>query len=101
MGEFLLFIINSLLGLLILAIFAQVIISWLVAFDVINLRNPMARQFVHFLDVVVAPVLKPLQRIIPPIGGIDITPLIALIIINGLRAYLLPWVFAPIIAAIG
>ena len=101
MGEFLLFIINSLLGLIILAIFAQVIISWLVAFDIINLRNPTARQFVHVLDVVVAPILRPLQRIIPPIGGIDITPLIALIIINGLRAYLLPWLFAPIIAAIG
>jgi YggT family protein len=93
MTGFLYFIIDSLLSLLIFAIIVSAVLSWLVAFNVINIRHPVARQLVHFLDAVTRPVLWPFRRIIPPLGGVDITPLIALIVIQGIKGYLLPWIF--------
>ena len=45
--------------------------------------------------------LAPLRRIIPPIAGIDLTPFIALIVLRGVNAYLVPWIFDPIIRVIG
>lgn len=73
-------------------IVVQVIVSWLIAFDVINAKNPQAANLLRLLDKATDPVYKPLRKFIPPIGGIDITPII---VIFGL--YLLEnavvWVF--------
>ena len=101
MGSFLYFVISQLLNLLVLAIIISAILSWLVAFDVINLRNRFVYNVAHFLDAVTRPVLRPFQKIIPPLGGVDISPIIALLIIQGFSRYLLPMIFQPIIAAIG
>jgi YggT family protein len=101
MGSFIEFILGALLQLLTYAIIANAILSWLIAFDVINLRHPFARQVARFLDAVTRPVLAPFRRFIPPIGGIDITPIIALLVIQGVQFYLLPWLFGPIKALIG
>lgn len=101
MGRFLFFIISTLLQLLTWCIIANAVLSWLIAFDVINLRHPVARQVARFLDAVTAPVLRPFQRFIPPIGGIDITPILALLVIQGVQAYLLPWLFGPVIGMLG
>ena len=101
MGSFLYFVISQLLNLLVLAIIISAILSWLVAFDVINLRNRFVYSVAHFLDAVTRPVLRPFQKIIPPLGGVDISPIIALLIIQGFSRYLLPMIFQPIIAAIG
>lgn len=101
MGNFLYFIVSSLLELLIWAIIISAILSWLVAFDVINLRNRFVYNVAHFLDAVTRPVLRPVQKIIPPLGGVDISPIIVLLVIQGFRRYLLPMIFQPIIAAIG
>jgi len=101
MGGFLLFIVNALLQLLTWAIIANAILSWLIAFDVINLRHPFAQQVARFLDAVTRPVLAPFRRFIPPIAGLDITPILALLVIQGVQIYLLPWIFGPIIAALG
>lgn len=101
MGRFIYEILDALLALMEFAIIVSAILSWLVAFDVINLRNRVVYQIAHFLDAVTRPILRPFQRFIPPLGGVDITPLIAIIVIQALRRYLLPWIFAPIIAALG
>jgi YggT family protein len=101
MGGFLEYVIGSLLQLLVLAIVVSAVLSWLVAFDVINLRHPVARQVVIFLDAVTRPVLRPIQRIVPTFGGLDISPLIAIIILQAAQQYLLPWIFRFIIPALG
>jgi len=87
---FIYFIVDQLFFLLWLAIIVSAILSWLFAFDVINYRNRFVGQLANFLDSVVTPVLAPLRRFIPPLGGMDITPIIALLIISGIRTYLLP-----------
>jgi YggT family protein len=101
MGHFIYVVIDGLLGLLIIAIIVNVVLSWLVAFDVINLRHPLVRQIATFLDAVSKPVLAPFQRFIPPIGGMDISPIIAILVLQAARAYLLPWLFTPIFGLLG
>lgn len=101
MGNFLYFMVSQLLGLLSLAIIVSAVMSWLVAFDVINLRNPYVAGAARFLDSVTRPVLAPVQRLIPNLGGIDISPIIVLLVIQGTRQFLLPLVFGPLIALLG
>ena len=77
------------------------ILSWLIAFDVINMRNRFVYQLTRFLDAVTRPLLRPVQKIIPPFGGVDISPVIVIIVLIGIQRFLLPLIFAPLIAVIG
>ena len=86
---FICFIIGSLLGLLLLAIIINAILSWLFAFDIINHRNRFVSQLAQTLDMIVQPILAPLS-FIPSLGGLDIRPIIAWLIITGMQRYLLP-----------
>ena len=90
MASFLYLIIDGLLAILSFAIIASAIISWLIAFDVINLRNRAAYSIVQFLDAVTRPILRPFQKIIPTLGGVDVSPIVALLVIWALRQTLLP-----------
>ena len=101
MGHFLYDIASALLSLLQMAIIGNAVLSWLVAFDVINLRNQFVSQFARFLDAVTRPVLRPFQRFIPPLGGVDITPIIALLVIQAAQKWLLPLIFGPLINLLG
>ena len=73
--EFLFFIIRSVLGLFVIALVVNAVLSWLFAFDVINHRNRFVNQLAATLDRIVSPVLAPLRSIIPPLGGMDVTPI--------------------------
>src|SRR3954470_9752292 len=99
--HFIYFVIDSHLGLLALAIIVSAVLSWLVAFDVINLRNRFVYNVSRFLDAVTRPVLAPFQRFIPPLGGVDISPVVAIIVLQGIKIYLLPLLFRPLIALAG
>lgn len=73
-------------------IIAYVIVSWLIAFGVFNASNPRARQISEVLQKLTDPVLKPIQKAIPPIAGIDLSPIIVIIgiqIIKRVIVYLL------------
>jgi YggT family protein len=101
MGSFIYSIISTLLEMLIIAIIASAIMSWLVAFNVINLRNKVVYGVARFLDAVTRPVLRPVQRIIPPLGGVDISPIIVILVLQAAQNYLLPWLFHPVFGLIG
>jgi YggT family protein len=60
-------------------IIIQVAISWLIAFGIINADNEKAQNLITLLKKATDPVYKPVQKYIPPIGGIDLTPLIVII----------------------
>ena len=98
---FIFFVIDALLGLFVLAVIVSAILSWLFAFDVINHRNRFVNQLAYFLDRVTGPVLMPLRKVIPSLGGMDITPIIALILIHGVRVYLLPASHAALLTLFG
>jgi YggT family protein len=65
-----------------------VIASWLVGFGIINSWHPMTRSVLRALDALTAPVFNPIRRIIPPLGGLDLSPLIVLLLITFLRNWL-------------
>src|SRR4029077_8957090 len=85
----LIYFIDELLGFYMLLIIAYAVMSWLVAFDVINLRNNFVRNVVMVLNAVIEPALRPIRRFIPNLGGIDISPLILYLIILFIRTVLL------------
>ena len=97
MGSFLLYICDALLSLLSTVIIGNAILSWLVAFDVVNLRNRVVSSIADVLDAISRPVLAPFRRFIPPLGGVDITPVIALLVIEAARKTLLPLIFSRLI----
>ena len=71
----LLFIFNTLISLIIAVVIINAVISWLIAFDVLNVRNSTVYRIVSALDGITEPMLRPLRRIVPNLGGIDITPI--------------------------
>jgi YggT family protein len=81
----LLWIFNTLVEAYIVVIFAAVVMSWLVAFGVINTYNPHARSVIRMLDALTEPVFRQVRRIIPTLGGLDLSPLIVLIALQALR----------------
>ena len=70
-------------------IIAAVIASWLVGFGIINSYNPVARSILRALHALTEPVFAPIRRVIPPLGGLDLSPLLALIIIYFLQRLIL------------
>jgi YggT family protein len=74
-------LIDLLLQIYIYIIIAGVIVSWLIAFEVINIRNPRAANLVNLLNKLTEPVYKPIRKYIPPIHGIDLTPIVVILII--------------------
>ena len=69
-------------------IIAAVISSWLVGFGIINAYNPIARTILRTLHALTEPVFGPLRRIIPALGGLDLSPLIVLLLLTFLRNWL-------------
>ncbi len=82
------------LNIYVYIIIASVIVSWLIAFDVINTRNQQAANLVRLLGRATDPVYKPLRKYIPPLGGIDVTPIVVIFGIYLLQRIIIE-VFAP------
>ena len=74
-------IVNLLLDVLRWIIIIQAILSWLVAFNVINTSNDFMRTFLGALDRITEPLYRPIRRVLPDFGGIDFSPLVALLVI--------------------
>ncbi|MAI62568.1 MAG: hypothetical protein CBB87_08845 [Micavibrio sp. TMED27] len=79
---FLLNLINMAISIYIFIIVLQVIINWLIIFDVINVKNQQAQNLINLLKRATDPVYKPIKKYVPPIGGIDVTPLVVIIGLN-------------------
>lgn len=75
---------------------AAAVFSWLYAFNVVNSRNQFVGSIGNFLFRVTEPALRPIRRFLPDLGGIDISPIILLLIIFFVRQFLLTTV-APLV----
>ena len=67
---------DLLLDILWWIIIAQVIVSWLIAFNVINTSRTGVRAFLAALDQLTAPIYRPIRKLLPDFGGIDFSPLV-------------------------
>lgn len=81
-------IVDLLLRVLGWIIIGQIILSWLIAFNVLNTSSAGLRAFVQGLDRITAPIYRPIRKVMPDFGGIDFSPLVLLLAIQILRMLL-------------
>lgn len=72
----------------------QAVLSWLVAFNVINTSSDAVRSILHTLDRLTEPLYRPIRKILPDVGAIDLSPLVVLLAIMLLRQ-ILPNILLP------
>lgn len=82
--------IDWVLSLIEVIIFIVAIMSWLIAFNVINVYNSGVRSIWDALNAITEPMLRPIRRYLPLMGGIDISPLILIVLIEFIRKVLIP-----------
>jgi YggT family protein len=68
---------------------AHIIMSWLISFQVLNLRQPLVAQLWYGLNRLLEPIYAPIRRVLPATGGLDLAPLVALIGIYAIRIILI------------
>lgn len=74
-------LIDTVLELYIWVVIASVILSWLVAFNVINTRNSFVNQIGEFLHRATEPALRPIRNFLPSLGGIDVSPVVLILLL--------------------
>ena len=82
-----LWLILTVIDLYFWVILATVIMSWLVAFNIINGSNPYVRQIGYALRRLTEPLMGPIRRFLPDLGGIDISPVILLLALQVVRYF--------------
>jgi YggT family protein len=78
-------LISEVLGAYVWVLLAAVILSWLISFNVINTRNQFVYQVGGVLNALTEPVLRPIRQLLPPMGGLDLSPLILIFAIYFIR----------------
>ena len=78
-------IIDMILQILVWIIIAQIIISWLVAFNVVNTSSNFVRTLLSGLDRLTAPLYRPIRKVMPDFGGIDFSPVVLILAIQIVR----------------
>jgi YggT family protein len=86
----LIYFIDRLLDLYTWVLIITAVMSWLIAFDVISRRHPFTATVWQVLNVFVEPVLRPIRRYLPHLGGVDVSYIILFLIIYFIRAVVLP-----------
>jgi YggT family protein len=82
--------ISLLLTLYIYILVAAAVMSWLIFFNVVNPRNQFVSMVAEFLYRITEPVLRPVRNVLPNLGGIDISPIVVIIIIWFIQIVVLP-----------
>lgn len=72
-------------------VIASVIMSWLIAFGVVNAYNPMVRSIWQALNAVTEPLMRPIRNMLPNMGAIDISPIVLLIALTGVKDFFIPY----------
>ena len=83
-------IVDLLLSVVMWLIIIQAVLSWLVAFNVVNTSNDFVRQLLTALDRMTEPLYRPIRRIMPDFGALDFSPMVVLLLIYILRNIVLP-----------
>jgi YggT family protein len=87
------YIIIRALDLYIWLLIASAILSWLIAFNVVNTRNQFVAAVAEFLYRITEPALRPIRKRMPDLGGLDISPIILIFLIWLIQMYLTEYVY--------
>lgn len=74
-------LISTIIQIFIYLLIANAILSWLVAFNVVNTRNQFINTVGQFLYKITEPVLRPIRRVIPVFGGMDVSPIVLILLL--------------------
>ena len=86
-------ILSILLNILWWIIIVQAVMSWLIAFNVINTHSEFVRQLWQVLERITEPLYAPIRRIMPDFGGIDLTPMVVLILLIIIRGPVMGYLY--------
>jgi YggT family protein len=78
-------LIDTIITLYIWLLIAQAILSWLIAFNVINSYNQFVSRVIEFLWRITEPALRPIRKFVPLIGGVDVSPIVLILLLYFLR----------------
>jgi YggT family protein len=92
-----LYVILLVLDLYIWLLIAAAVLSWLVAFNVVNARNQFVAMVGDFLFRITEPVLRPIRNMMPSLGGIDISPVIVILIIILIKDVIVRYIYPAVI----
>jgi YggT family protein len=81
-------ILTLILDIVVFIILAHVIMSWLINFQVLNIRQPLVSQIWYGLNRMLEPLYGPVRRLLPAMGGLDLAPLVVLIAVYALQIIL-------------
>ena len=87
-------VLDIVLGLLVWALIISAVLSWLVHFNIVNTTNPVVATIGGFLYRLTEPLLQPIRRILPDLGGIDLAPVALILLIFFIRSVLGQWMHA-------
>jgi len=87
-----LWLVDTVITLYIWILIAAAVLSWLIAFNVVNTRNPIVANIGEFLYRVTEPALRPVRNVMPNLGGIDISPVILIIGLLFLKQFIF-WLY--------
>ena len=76
---------------------AAAILSWLMAFNVVNARNPVVATIGQFLYAITEPALRPIRNLMPNLGGIDISPVILILLIFLIERIIIHYIYPNVI----
>jgi YggT family protein len=82
--------ISTLITLYIYVIIAGAVMSWLIAFNVVNPYNPFVRSVWQALNAFTEPLLRPIRRFMPDMGGVDISPVVLILSCVFVQSVVLP-----------
>ena len=88
----LLWLINTVIQIYIFILIVQVVMSWLIAFNVVNTRNRFVYMVADIAYKLTDPLLRPIRRILPNFGGIDISPIVLILLLYFIRDLLFEYV---------
>ena len=77
---------NFILGIVWWIFLIMIVMSWLISFNVINTRNQFVASLWRVVNQLTEPILRPIRRVIPPVGGLDLSPLVVFVIIIFLQS---------------
>ena len=92
-----LYVILLVLDLYIWLLIAAAVLSWLVAFNVVNSRNQFVAMLGDFLYRITEPVLRPIRNMLPSLGGIDVSPVVVILIIILIKDIIVRYIYPAVI----
>jgi len=82
-----LFLFNKVIDLFVIGVILNAVFSWLIAFNIVNINNRFVYTLVDFLNRLTEPFLRPIRRFLPDLGGVDISPIILILLLYTIQIF--------------